>query len=316
MLQNWINLPICLLATIVAVAAQCPLPVNPQQMALLEEVTYAVHYNGNPDSCGAVPTGDSLVTLMEEHLQTMNVCDGASTTLNNKYWFETFLTNVFHYQFSKRGDRTTCASEDDDSMAKAGLFGYCDMGEERTVTQPDSNEIIATEEETLPCRFFTREGIRIASLTHWLQMLQDQKNAHMESCGKEETCAASVPFDLYAVPAGRVFMFAPKFVGEIFRLDHVRDATGQPLSMEVLSLEPRVFDIFNFFDVDESQQLIDKALRETSQTHGLHRSTTGVAGASVFSKRTSENAWDTHGTLALRIKKYVLTRNLLSLDSP
>lgn len=122
---------------------------------------------------------------------------------------------------------------------------------------------------------------------------------HLENCGKEETCPGATPLDIYAVPAGRVFMFAPSFVGEIFELHHVQDASGNPLSMEVISLEPRVFDIYNFFSEDEAQRLIDKALKETSETHGMHRSTTGATNGAVFSKRTSENAWDTHGALAL-----------------
>ena len=275
----------------------CPLPLNSAQKSLLGETTFQLHYNGNPKTCGSVAPQE-LPEFMSKMLVEMELCQDASTSLSDKYLFETVLTNSFHYSFESQGDVGICASYDEEERKDEGFFGFCDMGPDRTPPQPDEDRLIPTIEETLPCRFYTREGVRISSLMQLVELLQTKKLEHLENCGKEETCAASTPLDIYAVPAGRVFMFAPSFVGEIFQLPHVQDATGNPLSMEVLSLEPRVFDIFNFFSEDEAQRLIDKALNEKSTTHGLHRSTTGAVNGAVFSKRTSENAWDTHGALA------------------
>lgn len=284
----------------------CPLPLNTAQQSLLEEVTFQLHYNGNPDSCGSAAPKE-LSAVMSQVLEGMDLCQTATTQLSDKYWMETFLTNAFHYRFANDGDGTSCASYDDDEPLADGFFGFCDMGPDRSPPQPDSDQLVPTAAGTLPCRFYTREGVRIASLTQLLEFLQNKKFEHLETCGKEDTCAASTPIDLYAVPASRVFMFAPQYVGEIFRLDHVQDSTGNSLSMKVLSLEPRVFDIFHFFSEDEAQTLIDKALKETSSTHGLHRSTTGATNGAIFSKRTSENAWDTHGKLAQTIKRRCMT---------
>lgn len=282
--------------------ATCPLPLTTAQKTLLDEATFQLHYNGNPTACGTVAPQD-LPKVMSQMLEEMELCQDAATALADKYSLETFLTNAFHSTFDNlQGDDTICASYDDADKKNDGFFGFCDMGPDRTPPQPDDDNLIPTVAGTLPCRFYTREGVRIATLTQLVDLLQNKKLEHLEKCGKEETCAASytTPMDLYAVPANRVFMFAPAFVGETFELPHVLDAAGNPLSMKVLSLEPRVFDIFNFFSEDEAQTLIDKALKETSSTHGLHRSTTGATNGAVFSKRTSENAWDTHGKLAAR----------------
>jgi hypothetical protein len=57
-----------------------------------------------------------------------------------------------------------------------------------------------------------------------------------------------LPLHLYAVPAGRVFMFAPNYIGEIITLPHVRGGDPSlPVYLRVLSLSPLVFDLVNFF---------------------------------------------------------------------
>jgi hypothetical protein len=107
-------------------------------------------------------------------------------------------------------------------------------------------------------------------------------------------------------------MYAPSLVGERFVLDRMRDSapSGEPVVLEVLSTNPRVFELHNFYSADEASRLIQEALSETSESHRFHRSTTGAVNAKVFSKRTSENAWLTHTDLAQTIKRYS------SLDPP
>jgi hypothetical protein len=119
---------------------------------------------------------------------------------------------------------------------------------------------------------------------------------------------------LYAVPAGRVFIFAPAYVGEIFRLDHLKlvpDA-DKPIYLEVLSTSPKVFDIKHVFTKEEADGIVQRALAETSPTHRIKRSTTGSSENSIFNKRTSENAFDTHGKVALAVKQRIF--ELLGFD--
>ena len=121
-----------------------------------------------------------------------------------------------------------------------------------------------------------------------------------------QTCVASTTkkaVHLYSVPAGRVFMFAPSYVGEIFHLPHVPGASDKTIYLEVMSLSPRVFDVFNFFNREESKQLVDRAIAEKSESHRIKRSTTGAGDKSVNSRRTSESGFDTSGKTALKIKR-------------
>jgi hypothetical protein len=110
---------------------------------------------------------------------------------------------------------------------------------------------------------------------------------------------------LYGVPAGRVFMFAPEYVGEIFELNHITQISDpdKPIYLKVLSLDPRVFDIYNYFSTSEADDIVRRALAETSPSHRMHRSTTGTTENAIFNKRTSENAFDTHGVTALAVKR-------------
>jgi hypothetical protein len=151
--------------------------------------------------------------------------------------------------------------------------------------------------------------LRITSLK---QLAELASAASINSLKTGETSVDPLRLDLYAVPAGRMFMFAPSYVGEIFEIKHVKDTKGQSLVLQTLALSPRVFDIYHFFSHEESDKLIQKALSETTETHKFHRSTTGTSGASVFSKRTSENAWDTHGSTSMDVKHRCFS--LLGID--
>ncbi len=169
-----------------------------------------------------------------------------------------------------------------------------------------------------------REGVRITSLEQLANFARDAKVPNGEcapddrisdgTCGSTHTAETGRrELHLYAVQAGRVFIFAPKYVGEIFELPHVRVPGDLPVWLEVLSLQPRVFDIFNFFNREESEKIVDKALKETSETHRMKRSSTGASGYNVNSQRTSENGFDTHGTEAQAVKHRCM--NVLGFDT-
>ena len=222
------------------------------------------------------------------------------------------------------------------------------MGTNFTVVQKDHEQLIRVggdHRNTLPCRFYTREGVRIVSMRH-LQAIMTEKyrdsiiainnsecltNAiDLNVDGTASTTTASTecttttgptPLELhiYAVPAGRVFMFAPSHIGEIFTISHIvlpkppsssngtttatktaKQETDEEeenlritqnisvISLEVLNVVPPIFDIHHFFSIDESEQLITKALAEQSETYRFHRSTTGTTTSNVHSQRTSE----------------------------
>ncbi len=214
----------------------------------------------------------------------------------------------------------------------SSMIKYCDMGIDRTPLQPDHSELVRVPyARSLPCHFHTREGVRVTSLRQLADLAREvtnkkktknkkTKNGDQGECkmddekNNDQTCSSSGDGDddnddsarkelhLYAVSAGRVFMFAPKYVGEVFELPHVKGPEGLPVSLEVMSLTPRVFDIYNFFDRAESAAIVDKALKETSETHRMKRSSTGASGYNLNSKRTSENGFDTHGKEAMIVK--------------
>ena len=276
-----------------------PLEETDDVTAFFSKVSTRIHHNGNPNPCGVAPP--SLQVFSE----AINDLEATKEVLSSdKFAMEAFLTRFFAIQLSRNTSPDTCQPTDSkEDPLHPGLPGFCDMGPQRTVIQHDFDKLVQVPvSKSLPCRFFTREGLRITSLDVLKQVVLRQQ---------QKSGTANV-VDLYAVPAGRMFMFGPSHVGEIFELSHVQDTLGRDLVLQTLSLEPRVFDIYHFFSHKESDELVAKALRETSESHRFHRSTTGTTEANVFNKRTSENAWDTHGKTAQEVKKRCFS--LLGID--
>jgi hypothetical protein len=87
-------------------------------------------------------------------------------------------------------------------------------------------------------------------------------------------------------------MFALKFVGELFEMPHCREERDSQ-SDQVLS--PGTVLMFNFFS---RRRRIIQRLSETSETISLMKHH-GYVG-NFYKKRTSDNAWDTHGKTAIR----------------
>lgn len=217
------------------------------------------------------------------------------------------------------------------NMDVSSMLQFCDMGVNRTTTQLDHAYLIQVPGVGLnPCHFHTREGARITNLEQLANLAKETSKAMEDgqcengenslnninngntSCSNNDATLSSKELHLYAVPAGRVFMFAPKYIGEIFHLPHIQSVRDLPVSLEVISLSPRVFDVYNFFDRAESQAIVDKALKETSETHKMKRSSTGASGYTVNSQRTSENGFDTHGKQAQAVKRRCM--NVLGFD--
>jgi hypothetical protein len=259
---------------------------------LLQGLSLALHRNGEPDPCGAL-TAD--LALFEDALLSFDVCLDSF----DKFGFESWLTRVMNHV-------SGCESTISKKTIAPGFLGYCDRGPAHTPVLSDHDHLVRIPStNSLPCHFHTREGVRITSAEQFRDLLTASKAAPTclpgdENCGDRPPTAS---LHLYAVNAGRVFMFAPKFIGEIFELPHVTGDKGAPISLKVLSTEPRVFDIFNFFSRDESTDLVKRALKETTESHRIKRSTTGAQGHAVNSRRTSESGFDTHGKVAVDVKK-------------
>lgn len=266
----------------------------------LNGISFQIHRNGDIEPCGSAPM-NALHIL--EAFGRFEKCPEKMDKMD----FESFLTSLFSMTLPS----LACSTLDKDN-APPGILDYCDMGEDKTPILLDHKKLVKVPEGSLPCRFYTREGVRINSLTHLADIARDKK----ETCSQddEENChdESTTSLHLYAVPAGRVFMFVPKFVGEIFELPHVNVSSELPVYLKVLSVNPRVFDIVNFFDKSESDDIVNKALAETSPSHKIKRSTTGTGENTIFAKRTSENGFDTHGQTALKVKKRCMS--LLGFD--
>lgn len=265
---------------------------------------------------------DALVTHALGVGSTPKVKDGTSPTGvlddSGAKCSPTWNEERHYLNFHATTDSNASSSEDREKFLISPFVKYCDMGPTRTPIQLDHGKLVRLPQiQSLPCHFHTREGLRIGSF----EMLADlaRKTAASEECanpqeGEEGTCSNGgvKELHLYAVPAGRVFIFAPKYVGEIFELPHVTFHEDLPVSLQVISLTPRVFDIYNFFSRDESSRIVEKAIKETSETHRMKRSSTGASGYNINSQRTSENGFDTHGKEAQAVKRRCL--NVLGFD--
>lgn len=278
-------------------------------------VSFVVHRNGEAEPCGNTQPASILYELRKA-AQSMTHCPHTF----DKYYVESLVSKVIHNMVS------TCPSQEPDRDEKDGFLGFCDMGESKTPILLDHNQLVpitvpsmagkkglhrAKNITRLPCHFHTREGVRVVSLQQLAELAQQDTTEEPVQCNDspDQTCsdndARRRQVHLYAVPAGRMFMFAPAFVGEIFHLPHVLGADGLPVYLEVMSLSPRVFDVFNFFSKDESADLVTRALAETTESHRIKRSTTGAVGNQVNRKRTSESGFDTSGKTAMTVKRYV-----------
>ncbi|EJK65613.1 hypothetical protein THAOC_13503 [Thalassiosira oceanica] len=275
-----------------------------------------IHRNGEADPCsrqahyhedqdgdaGLSPTSKALLYAAERF--------AVDRPLDKftKYDFDALLTHALAV-----GNGNKMISE---------MLKMCDMGPGRTVIQLDHEKLVRIPTvQSYPCHFHTREGLRVTSLKQLATIAREEAKFPAGECTEADQTAGTCDngatserreLHLYAVPASRVFIFAPKYVGEIFELPHVSVPENLPVWLEVISLEPRVFDVFNFFDRDESAAIVDKALKETSESHRIKRSSTGASGYNVNSQRTSENGFDTHGKVSQAVKRRCM--NVLGFD--
>jgi hypothetical protein len=276
-----------------------------------QDISIVIHRNGEATSCGNAVSESRFLDELRKNYATLNQDNDECPAILDKYQVESFLTKTLHQMVD------TCVSTEKTGKKRDGFLGFCDMGPKKTPILLDHKNLVPVvhggprNKTSLPCRFHTREGLRIAQLSQLTHMAQTSPEQECESSategGGDQTCSAKegppTEIHLYAVPAGRPYMFAPSYVGEIFHLPHVEGSDEKRIYLEVLSLNPRVFDVFNFFSRDESQELVDRAEAEKSESHRIKRSSTGASGYNINSRRTSESGFDTHGKMAVKVKK-------------
>lgn len=295
-------------------------------ISLLSDLSFAIHRNGEATPCG-ITISDSqkklISLLLEGRAENSDIdsydVDSLLTEIFGKHLLSSSSCGPEQPPASIRGNKRKSWGRGEDYKidgVDSSFLTFCDMGEERTPILHDHMDLVPVSSgedesvDTLPCHFHTREGLRISSFDQLIDVvasLSNKKNLEQQNCDAstegEQTCTMSKVMDLYAVPAGRLFMFAPTHVGEIFELSHVEHPNPDPVILRVLSVSPRVFDVVNFFQPEESKAIVDKALRETSESHKIKRSSTGASGYNVNNQRTSENGFDTHGATAVAVKK-------------
>ena len=233
-------------------------------------ISLIIHRNGEIDPCGV--TG---VITQENFISNLLPPSSSNKSKLNKYEIESRLTdNIFNnilttstmndddHGHQKHNNMDGCGpgdgrinngaviindNDDNDDASLSSFYKHCDRGPTYTPILLDHQKLVRTTSNnggSLPCRFYTREGLRITSLKQFTNLIidhQQQQQQQQHSCANPqdddedssfEECKNNnnnnddnknnVKFHLYAVPAGRVFIFAPSYIGEIFELKHMK----------------------------------------------------------------------------------------------
>lgn len=266
-----------------------------ESMGVVDTTTsIALHHNGQAEPCCVISADDLFrETAVMRALTALDNCPD----WNSQYVVDSFVTRLVREALGE-----ACSDE------QQGFYAFCDRGLSHTPVLYDHHQLIPNIADDgspyLPCHFHNASGYRLSSLSllrEWVASVPPCADDET-SCGSDST--APPLLEMYAVPAGRHFMFAPKYAGEIIPLPHVTggDPT-QPVYLKVLSVSPRVFDIVNFFSKQESDDLVEQALQETRESHRIKRSTTGSDGYKVNRFRTSESGFVSSGETAINIKR-------------
>ena len=294
--------------------------IGKSSSVLADPLPTVVHRNGEADACGTTTMKD-LDTELQLVLQEMSEQEGvASCPAFEKYQVESVLTRLVHRLMA-----SSCSSQETDDRAPTeGFYGFCDMGPDRTPILLDHKKLVPVHwkgNSYLPCHFHDAFGVRVTSLSQLWRLAaaaaaeqeepeEECRETTIDGESVETTCAATTTtrdeLHLYAVPAGRVFLHTPSHVGQIIPLPHVQGADPSlPVYLEVLSVRPAVFDVHNFFTRSESDNLVERALAETKDSHKMKRSSTGPEGYTINQRRTSENGFDTDGPTSVAVKRCV-----------
>jgi hypothetical protein len=129
-------------------------PSGSKDLSALANVTFAMHRNGESESCGHTPKGivDGLKHAVEAYVHDFQQCPTF-----DKYSTESLLTRAFRELLDK-----SCPSPESDRSSDLGLYGFCDMGESRTPILLDHMKLVPISHKRgkdqdifLPCHFHT-----------------------------------------------------------------------------------------------------------------------------------------------------------------
>lgn len=274
-------------------------------------LTIVLHRNGE-----AAVLGRTEMDILEGLEGLLQREAGPCPANFEKYETEALLTRLLASLLVAAERPSSSTSSDHQSEDTLGLFPFCDRGEARTPVLLDHEQLVEIAHEdgssSLPCHFHAPNGLRVSLLPQLAQMARATESSGATcsvSAAADMECESSAvhshpprELHLYAVPAGRIFQFAARKVGQVISLPHVKGVdSNEQTFLEVISVKPRIFHLHNFFDRGDTDDLIDGALRETRDAYRIKRSTTGTS--SVNSRRTSENGFDTHGAVAMKLKR-------------
>lgn len=175
-------------------------------METFASVSFVLHRNGEPTMCGTVDSGEVFLQQLKTNYERLG--GGVCLAELNKYQVESLLTITFHEVLAN----SQCHSVESYGKISDGFLGFCDNGKDHTPILLDHDDLVPVskggDDETdnsssLPCRFHTREGLRILKLEDLTQMAKTR-------CGNEKNSASCYQttennrkeIHLYAVPAG------------------------------------------------------------------------------------------------------------------
>ena len=122
---------------------------------------------------------------------------------------------------------------------------------------------------------------------------------------------------LWWVPKSRLFMWPTFGIGHIAEVRDVPSpVAGEKIVLETISIEPKIFRVYNFFSPEETDEMIRNALDATDDQFRLKRSSTGAKGYNPDTFRTSENAFDTTSVTHLIHTQSKHSCNTPSKDTP
>jgi len=170
----------------------------------------------------------------------------------------------------------------------------------------------SNSEFQMDSQLFTSSGDEVHQC-HDLDVYTQHELLLLEYSHGDKAQEAAIPRDhpedhisghVFHVPLGRLFLWPSYDLGHRAIASNVPLPSGyKPIVLETLSIEPRVFKIYNFFTEDETDFLIENALTITEDAYRLKRSSTGTNGYTVDTYRTSDNAFDTSSDVAMALKK-------------
>lgn len=139
------------------------------------------------------------------------------------------------------------------------------LTEEDCETELDLGEIVCPrvpslfDNDDFSCNLFSTWGNFPSIFIVTVFMIEILLGTRISSCSDLRT-----QDQLLIVPTDRLFMMPGHHIGFRLPLHHIGMPTDDPIELETLSINPRIFRVKNFISSDEAQALLENALEITS----------------------------------------------------